>query len=73
MASGMDHRHVRPTTKNDVAQYGGHTPPNTLAHGHEAMVYSVHIWYWTCMLWSTDTVVKARYTLTYTTSQYRGV
>jgi len=28
MASGMYRGRVRPTTKNDVAQHGGHTPAN---------------------------------------------
>ena len=38
-----------------VAQHGGQTPNNRLTERHAALVYCVLLWYWTSMLWSTDT------------------
>ena len=38
-----------------VAQHGGHTPNNRSTERHAALVYCVLLWYWTSMLWSTDT------------------
>ena len=37
-----------------VAQHGGHTPIIGWQR-HAALVYHVLLWYWTSMLWSTDT------------------
>ena len=38
-----------------VAQHGGYTPNNRLTERYVAFVYYVLLWYWTSMLWSTDT------------------
>ena len=39
-----------------VAQLDGcHTPNNRLTERHAVLVYCLLLWYWTSMLWSTDT------------------
>jgi len=71
MASGVDHGHGRPTNEKNRMLYNMAARLQLHVYvSHAALVYNVHLWYWTYMLWSNDTKVSL---LTSITWPYRGL
>ena len=74
MASGVDHGHGRPTNeKNRTLHNMAALLQLHVYVSHAALVYNVHLWYWTYMLWSIDTCQNKVSLLTTITWPYRGL
>ena len=74
MASGVDHGHGRSTNeKNRTLHNMAALLQLHVYVSHAALVYNVHLWYWTYMLWSIDTCQNKVSLLTTITWPYRGL